>query len=132
MAIRTQNVTRRPPQVRQSFQLWTWLFMRLSGVVLLFLALGHLAIQHIFNDVGDLSFEVVAQRWSGGFWRTWDWLLLVLALLHGTNGARTMIHDYIRKPRRRIVALAVLYTAFLMTIALGSIAIFTFNPDAFG
>lgn len=122
------RVSERPPEVRQSFQIWTFLFMRVSGVILLFLALGHLAIQHVFNDVAELSYAVVAQRWSSAFWRTWDWLLLVLAMVHGTNGLRIILEDYIRTPRRRLVALMLTYALAAVTIALGTIVVFTFNP----
>ena len=31
------------------WELWTWLFMRISGVVLLVLAVGHILIMHVFD-----------------------------------------------------------------------------------
>lgn len=137
MAVRTDReggspVDRRPPEVRQSFQLWQWLFMRVSGVILLFLALGHLAIQHVFNDVRDLDFAFVAARWSSTFWRTWDWLLLVLAVIHGANGVRVLAEDYIRSHRARLVVLAILYTIATVTIALGTVVVFTFQAGEGG
>jgi succinate dehydrogenase / fumarate reductase, membrane anchor subunit len=33
------------------FELQAWYFMRISGLVLVFLALGHLFITHILNNV---------------------------------------------------------------------------------
>jgi succinate dehydrogenase membrane anchor subunit len=75
-----------------------WVFMRLSGVALLFLALGHFAIQHVINDVHDLSLSFVAARWGMLGWRVYDALLLGLALIHGLNGLRVVVDDYVRRP----------------------------------
>ena len=35
------------------FELAAWFFMRISGLILVFLALGHLFITHILNNVED-------------------------------------------------------------------------------
>ncbi|MDQ4107987.1 MAG: succinate dehydrogenase, partial [Actinomycetota bacterium] len=37
----------------RGFELWTWLFMRISGIVLLFLAVGHVLIMHVFDEGVD-------------------------------------------------------------------------------
>lgn len=130
MVTKTRDFSGRPPEVRQSFQLRQWLFMRVSGVILLFLALGHLAVQHVFNSVVDLDYDFVAARWSSTFWRTWDWLLLVLAIAHGANGARVLVEDYVRSPRRRLLTLGLLGTVAAVTIALGTVVVFTFDANA--
>jgi succinate dehydrogenase / fumarate reductase membrane anchor subunit len=36
----------------RGFELWAWLFMRISGIVLLFLAVGHVLIMHVFDTHG--------------------------------------------------------------------------------
>ena len=87
-----------------------WVFMRLSGVALLFLALGHFAIQHVINDVHDLSLGFVAARWGSLGWRVYDAFLLGLALIHGLNGLRVVVDDYVHRPR--------LKTAFLWAIVI--------------
>lgn len=76
-----------------------FVFMRLSGVALVVLALGHFAIQHIVNDVHNLSLGFVAARWATLGWRIYDALLLVLALIHGLNGLRVVVDDYVHRPR---------------------------------
>lgn len=78
-----------------------WAFMRISGVLLLFLALGHFAIQHVINDVHNLSIDFVAARWASLGWRVYDALLLALALVHGMNGLRVVVDDYVRRPALR-------------------------------
>ena len=41
-----------------------WYFMRISGLVLVFLALGHLFITHILNNVENINYYFVASRWG--------------------------------------------------------------------
>ncbi|MGI9033817.1 MAG: succinate dehydrogenase [Acidimicrobiales bacterium] len=91
---------------RRSPETWLWLFMRLSGLALVFLALVHFAITHIANDVVKTDHAFVARRWDNPLWRFFDWLLLALALAHGLNGLRRIIDDYVRPPRARTAAMA--------------------------
>ncbi len=77
--------------------------MRVSGLVLLLLAVGHVLIMHVVDEgVDRVDFGFVAARWQSPFWRTWDWALLVLALLHGINGLRIVVQDYVRWPGVRL------------------------------
>ena len=56
-----------------NFEKYAWLFMRFSGIVLVFLALGHLFIMLMWdNGVYRIDFNYVAQRWSSPFWQVWD------------------------------------------------------------
>ena len=84
--------------------------MRVSGLILIFLALTHFAITHIVNDVVETDAEFVGERWDNPLWRLFDWALLALALLHGVNGVRWSIDDYVKRPGRRATLKAVLYT----------------------
>ena len=36
----------------------------------------------------------VAGKWANPFWQVWDLAMLWLAMLHGSNGLRTIINDY--------------------------------------
>ena len=109
-------------------ELYAWLFMRISGVVLLFLALGHLAIMHIINNIEVVNYDFVAQRFATPFWRTYDLVMLWLAMIHGANGIRYLIDDYISARGWRLVSLASLYVVSFIILALGSVVIFTFQP----
>jgi len=115
---------------RNNFELYSWLFMRISGLVLVFLVLGHLLIMNILDGgVQRINFAFVAGRWSSPFWQVWDLLQLWLAMLHGGNGLRTVINDYAEKPRTRFWLQTILFLAAAFTAILGTLVIFTFDPS---
>jgi succinate dehydrogenase membrane anchor subunit len=109
-------------------ELYAWLFMRFSGVLLLFLALGHLLVMHVIHDVAVINYRFVAERYATPFWRTYDLLMLWLALLHGLNGLRTVVGDYIRSRGWRVFSLGIIWAFALVFLALGSLAILSFQP----
>ena len=118
----------RPVPTGSRFELYSWIFMRISGILLIFLALGHLAIMHIINNVDTIDYEFVAARFTTPFWRIYDLLMLVLALFHGLNGARTMVEDYIHPAKWKRFTLSILYAlGFLFTIV-GSYTLLAFHP----
>jgi succinate dehydrogenase / fumarate reductase, membrane anchor subunit len=112
------------------WELWTWLFMRISGVVLLVLAVGHVLIMHVqAGGVGRVNFGFVAARWGNPLWRTWDWALLSLALVHGVNGIRVIVQDYVKPAAARFVVNMFFYVVGFMLFVLGSVIVFTFDPS---
>jgi succinate dehydrogenase / fumarate reductase membrane anchor subunit len=119
----------RPPRKR-SAEAWSWAFMRLSGLVLVFLSLIHFSITHIVNDVTDTDYDFVVERWHNPAWRVFDWLLLVLALAHGANGLRWIVDDYVRRPGARKAVKGLLYglTAALMVVGTLTVVVFPTRP----
>ena len=114
---------------RGNFELYAWLFMRISGLFLVVLVLGHLFIMNILDGgVQRINFAFVAGRWSSPFWQTWDLLMLWLAQLHGANGMRTIINDYTRRDTTRFWLKMLLYAASGLVLFLGTLVIFTFDP----
>jgi succinate dehydrogenase / fumarate reductase membrane anchor subunit len=104
--------------------------MRLSGIVLVVLVLGHLLIQLVLDGgVTKVGFAFVAGRWASPFWQTWDLVMLWLAMLHGGNGLRTVINDYAERDNTRFWLKMLVYTATAFTIILGTLVIFTFDPN---
>ncbi|MGC9154969.1 MAG: succinate dehydrogenase, hydrophobic membrane anchor protein [Ferrimicrobium sp.] len=112
---------------RQNFETWAWFFMRVSGIILFFLALIHMYIMHIENDVTHTTVSFVARRWANPWWKLFDWWLLVLGLLHGGNGLRTIIDDYVKKPLKRTLTKALLYVVGSGLFLLGTITVLTFK-----
>lgn len=113
-----------------NLELYAWFFMRISGLLLVFLVLIHVAIMHILNDIRDVDYAFVAARWLSPFWRTYDLLLLFLALLHGANGIRVIIDDYVHHRGWRVALLSALYTVSLILLVMGTMVIVTFTPRA--
>lgn len=117
-----------------NFELFAWFFMRVSGLILLFIALFHLYYMHFVVDVASITFTVIAERWNGPqgvLWRTFDLALLVFSFTHGTNGVRYVLEDYIKHDGMRVAAktgLAILYVALL---AMGTWVIFDFDAARF-
>jgi succinate dehydrogenase / fumarate reductase membrane anchor subunit len=129
-SIRTTRPATGRPRPTKAGEFWWWMFMRVSGIVLLFLAVGHVLIMHVFDEgVDRVNFAFVALRWQRPFWRTWDWLMLSLALIHGINGLRVISLDYIRRPGIRIAVNGFFAILGVAIFALGSIVVFTFDPS---
>lgn len=137
------------PQASPIERFW-WSFMRVSGILILPLVFGHLAMMHIVQGVFDITaaqqvvgtleangtigavptaVEFVYHRWSyaaGGIfvWRVYDLFLLLLVTLHGFNGLRYVLTDYTSGNdflRRTSVALCTIVAAVLL--ALGAAAL---------
>lgn len=94
-----------------------WSYMRMSGLLIVPLVFGHLAMMHVLQGVFDLTtagsvvvgtdainqtgtaVEFVAERWGllvGGVaaWKVYDIGLLLLVTVHGFNGLRYVLTDY--------------------------------------
>lgn len=124
-----------------------WSFMRVSGLLILPLVFGHLAMMHVLQGVFDLStsgaaivgtdainqtgtaVEFVASRWNlfvagVAVWRIYDFLLLGLVVLHGFNGLRLVLTDYTMKNptlRRASVYLSVIGATVLLVLGGGAL-----------
>ncbi|GLY71447.1 succinate dehydrogenase hydrophobic membrane anchor subunit [Amycolatopsis taiwanensis] len=121
---------RRPAARRSNFELYSWLFMRISGLALVILVLGHLFIMNILDGgVHRLNFGFIAGRWSSPFWQFWDLAMLWLAQIHGGNGLRTIIDDYARKDTTRFWLKILLCVAMVVILFVGTLVIFTFDPN---
>ena len=124
-----QATAARPRVEGSTLELWSWYFFRVSGLLLVFLALGHLVIMHVVNNVDVISYDWVAARWASFGWRAYDWLLLALGLLHGMNGARVVVDDYVHGRRWRIAAMSTLAVVTVSFLALGTLTIVLFQPS---
>lgn len=109
------------------FETFSWYFFRISGVLLIFLVIIHLIVMHVTTDVACTTYQFVAMRYDNPLWRLYDWLLLTLALLHGMNGLRVVIDDYVRGRGARLTLLSVAGTLTLVFFMLGTITLITFQ-----
>jgi succinate dehydrogenase / fumarate reductase membrane anchor subunit len=113
---------------RVNLEKWGWLYMRFSGVLLVVLIFGHLFVNLFLGEgVKAIDWAFVAGKLANPFWIVWDMLLLWLALIHGSNGMRTLINDYARG-KFRIFLLVVLAGATIVLLTLGTLVLTTFDP----
>ena len=119
------------PEASGRERFW-WYFMRLSGLALVILALGHMFIMHVLVELtgGEIDFAFVQSRWGSPFWRIYDFLLLVLAFVHGANGARVVVSDYVAHRTARSVIVVALLVVSAAWLVLGTLVILLFDPDA--
>ncbi len=139
------------PQASPIERFW-WGFMRLSGILIVPLVFGHLALMHVVQGVFDITaaqevagtmavngtigaapsaVEFVYHRWSyaaGGLfvWRVYDLFLLVLVTIHGFNGLRYVLTDYTSGSdfaRRTAVALCTVMAAILLAVGGASLLV---------
>jgi succinate dehydrogenase / fumarate reductase membrane anchor subunit len=115
------------------FELAAWFFMRVSGLLLVFLAVGHLLIMHVFNNIENVNYAFVARRWTdpklGAIWRLWDLALISLAVIHGANGLRQVLDEYIARPGRKVLSHTLIWTSAAALIGIGTYAIVMFQAD---
>ncbi len=112
-----------------NWEKWGWIYMRVSGVALVALIFGHLFVNLFLGDgISQIDFAFVAGKLADPFWQWYDFFLLTLSLIHGSNGMRTIINDYVATASvRRILQLA-LVSSTAVLIVLGTLVIFTFDP----
>ena len=125
----TRSPYRRTSRARGNYEMWSWLFMRGSGVVLLVLVFGHLFVNLMLGQgIKSIDFAFVAGKWASPFWQTWDLAMLWLAEIHGVNGVRTIINDYTEKDSTRLILKTLLAVSAILVLVLGTLVIFTFDP----
>lgn len=114
---------------KSNHEKWAWLFMRASGVLLVVLIFGHLFTNLWLGEgIKAIDFAFVGGKLSNPFWQVWDLLMLWLALIHGTNGMRTIVNDYVENKTANKVLTVALSVVMLALIVIGTLVIFTFDP----
>jgi succinate dehydrogenase / fumarate reductase, membrane anchor subunit len=123
----------RPARKGVNWEKWGWIYMRVSGLVLIVLIFGHLLVNLVLGDgVKQIDFAFVAGKYATPFWQVWDLLMLWLAMIHGGNGMRTLVNDYAHnRTVNRILRWAIL-AAVVVMVVLGTLVIFTFDPCPVG
>lgn len=107
-----------------TFEQTAWRYMRWSGVLLIPLAFGHLAIMHVINSVYEIDYHwVINTRWQFLPWRLYDAFLLWFAGLHGFNGLRIVVNDYVHNPGANRAWKIALIGLLILVFALGTAAL---------
>lgn len=129
------------PRTRNRLELALWLFMRYSGLALVFLALSHFWMQHLLIGTHEIEFAGTQLRWgiSGQpvtveqlIWRGYYAVMLVLAVTHGINGVRQVTYDYFGHRPAIYKGLMYIIVAIATLISLGGIAALFMGAAASG
>ncbi|MBM9461846.1 hypothetical protein JL108_07015 [Aeromicrobium sp. YIM 150415] len=94
-----------------------YVLIRGTGILLVFLALGHFALTHIITDVADTGSDFIARRWADIGWVVWDGALLFAALAHSAAGLAALVRDY--RPGRARVAYVFILGVLMVFLCLG-------------
>lgn len=112
-------------QAGSNNELTWWIFMRISGLLLVFLVLGHIYMTFIQVSESDATYDAVVSKLSNPAWKFYDWLILVLAVMHGVNGARYSIEDYVRSRPNRFWVKGVFFSVVGTILVLGTVGLFS-------
>ena len=104
-----------------------WVFMRISGLALIFLTFGHLFMNNWLINAGEIDYAYVSERLSKTWVKVYDSFLLGLAILHGGNGLRYSIEDYVGKPSVRFYVKAGLYVVVIFVMLYGIISLWAID-----
>jgi succinate dehydrogenase / fumarate reductase membrane anchor subunit len=123
--IRARTFTDARQQSHSNAELNWWIFMRISGLVLIFLILGHIYMTFIQVSEAEATYIAVVNKLQQPAWKFYDWLILSLSLLHGVNGARYSIEDYVRSRPNRAWVKTIFYTVSAVIFTLGTVGLFS-------
>jgi succinate dehydrogenase hydrophobic anchor subunit len=73
--------------------MWSWLFQRITAVLLIVMLAIHLILTHILN-IGDIDYDNIAARLAHGGFVAVDLVLLAAGIFHALNGLRMVLVDY--------------------------------------
>jgi succinate dehydrogenase / fumarate reductase membrane anchor subunit len=118
-------VRRRGPNL----ETWGGIYMRVSGFILVILIFGHLFVNLMLGEgIHGIDFAFVAGKFATPFWQWWDVIMLWLALIHGANGMRTIVNDYVMHSGTRRILVSALWLSAGFLILLGTWVVFWFDP----
>jgi succinate dehydrogenase / fumarate reductase membrane anchor subunit len=134
----------RYPDRGSTLEYYFWIFTRLSAVLMLLmgafgilyanLAGGRTALSmaaqyrwaffptywHVQNsDIPD-----VFPNWSNSFWQVYALLLFFVAAVHGFNGLRVVVEDYIHRSLLLLFAKGLVFILFLFIVLMAIVIIF--------
>ncbi|MDW8395047.1 MAG: hypothetical protein RMM31_02270 [Anaerolineae bacterium] len=126
-------------QGRNSFERAMWLFMRYSGLALVFLSLSHFWVQHLLIGTHAITTAQTVAFWGAQgqpvtvgqlLFRLYYAVMLVLAVVHGINGVRQVAYDYFGHRPAIYKGLMGTVTAIATLISLGGLVALILGAQA--
>jgi succinate dehydrogenase / fumarate reductase cytochrome b subunit len=87
--------------------MWSWLFQRITAVLLIVCLAIHLIYTHILG-IGDINYNTIGERLAHAGFTAVDIILLASVLFHALNGLRMVLMDYWFTARNRALALTII------------------------
>jgi succinate dehydrogenase / fumarate reductase, membrane anchor subunit len=132
MAVKPRTLREAKATYETNSELAWWVFMRVSGLALIFLVFGHVYFNNLAFNAGEIDYDYVANRLSRSWVKVYDTFLLGFSLLHGVNGLRYSVEDYVRQPARRFWTKVALYTVAGIILVLGVMTLWAFSYEEMG
>src|SRR5258708_10530275 len=110
------------------FETFSWYFMRITAIGLIFLVIIHLFINHVTTDVACTSYQLVAGRYANPYWRVFEWVLLSPALFLGMKWLRVGRFGIIQKHDSRIPRTTLLALKCAAPLLVGALQSAPFLP----
>ena len=103
--------------------MWSWVFQRVTAVLLIVMLAIHLIFTHILN-IGELNYDNIADRLAHAGLTAVDIILLAAGIYHALNGLRMVLMDYWFTSRTRALILTiVLWVVGIAFMAYGTWAL---------
>jgi succinate dehydrogenase / fumarate reductase membrane anchor subunit len=134
----------RYPDQGSALEYYLWMFTRLSGVFMLLMGafgivyanlaggrtLMTMATQYrwaffpTYWHVQNSDIPDVFPNWSNSFWQIYAMILFFVAAIHGFNGLRIVVEDYIHRPYLLLFAKGLVFVLFLFTLLAAVVIVF--------
>ena len=72
---------------------FSWVFQRVTGLILVVVMIGHYILMHYNPDSGH-TYDAVLARMQSNWYRVLDLTFVVLGMYHGLNGVWGIFRDY--------------------------------------
>jgi succinate dehydrogenase / fumarate reductase, membrane anchor subunit len=87
---------------------FSWVFQRVTGVILVVILIGHYILMHYTPESGH-TYDAVLARMQSNWYRVLDLTFVVLAMYHGLNGVWGIFRDYKLKQWQSVTILGFLW-----------------------
>ncbi len=91
---------------------FSWVFQRITGLILVVVMIGHYILMH-YNPQSGHTYDAVLARMQSNWYRVLDLTFVVLGMYHGLNGIWGIFRDYKLKSWQSITIVGVLIVAGL-------------------
>lgn len=106
----------------KNLETWSWLFMRWSGGILLLLIWIHVLANALLTGAHHIDLAYVDARWADPLNWGATFTILALAVLHGMNGLRAVVNDYLHNETANRIVNVIILVGWLALTAVGAYA----------